>query len=64
MFKNKLSQITQSPATQSKITPFSQSQAQVPAPVLVTQDLDSIGDVPATPRAGSKKAPRQSKPSA
>ena len=41
-----------------------QSQAQVPAPVLVTQDVDSIGDVPATPRAGSKKAPRQSKPSA
>ena len=42
----------------------SQSQSQVPAPVLVTQDVDSIGDVPATPRAGSKKAPRQSKPSA
>jgi cold shock protein len=42
----------------------SQSQTQVPAPVLVTQDVDSIGDVPATPRAGSKKAPRQSKPSA
>ncbi len=42
----------------------SQAQAQVPAPVLVTQDVDSIGDVPATPRAGSKKAPRQSKPSA
>ena len=40
------------------------AQAQVPAPVLVTQDVDSIGDVPATPRAGSKKAPRQSKPSA
>jgi hypothetical protein len=32
--------------------------------VLVTQDVDSIGDVPATPHAGSKKAPRQSKPSA
>jgi len=41
-----------------------QVQTQVPAPVLVTQDVDSIGDVPATPRAGSKKAPRQSKPSA
>jgi CspA family cold shock protein len=41
-----------------------QVQTQVPAPVLVTQDVDSIGDVPATPHAGSKKAPRQSKPSA
>lgn len=38
------------------------AQSQVPAPVLVTQDVDSTGDVPATPRAGSKKAPRQSKP--
>ena len=35
-----------------------------PAPAPATQEVDSIGDVPATPRAGSKKAPRQSKPSA
>ena len=34
-----------------------------PAPV-ATHAADSVGDVPATPRAGSKKAPRQSKPSA
>jgi len=34
------------------------------APSHVKQEVDSIGDVPATPRAGSKKAPRQSKPSA
>jgi cold shock CspA family protein len=33
-----------------------------PAPV--KQDVDSVGDVPATPRAVAKKAPRQSKPSA
>jgi hypothetical protein len=35
-----------------------------PAPAPVKQDVDSVGDVPATPRAVAKKAPRQSKPSA
>ena len=35
-----------------------------PAPEPAKQEVDSVGDVPATPRAGSKKAPRQSKPSA
>jgi hypothetical protein len=30
----------------------------------VKQEVDSVGDVPATPRASAKKAPRQSKPSA
>jgi hypothetical protein len=34
------------------------------APAPVKQDVDSVGDVPATPRAVAKKAPRQSKPSA
>jgi hypothetical protein len=38
--------------------------APAPAPEPAKQEVDSIGDVPATPRAGSKKAPRQSKPSA
>jgi cold shock CspA family protein len=37
--------------------------AEAPAPV-ETHTADSVGDVPATPRVGSKKAPRQSKPSA
>jgi CspA family cold shock protein len=41
-----------------------QSTPATPAPAPATQEVDSIGDVPATPRAGSKKAPRQSKPSA
>ena len=41
-----------------------QSTPAAPAPAPATQEVDSIGDVPATPRAGSKKAPRQSKPSA
>ncbi len=40
-----------------------QTQSPAPAPV-ATHTADSVGDVPATPRAGSKKAPRQSKPSA
>ena len=38
--------------------------APAPAPEPAKQEVDSVGDVPATPRAGSKKAPRQSKPSA
>jgi len=40
-----------------------QAPAPAPAPV-ATHTADSVGDVPATPRVGSKKAPRQSKPSA
>ena len=52
------------PQHQSRSPDSAPVRAQAPAPVLVTQDVDSIGDVPATPRAGSKKAPRQSKPSA
>ena len=51
----------QSSRTQS--TPAA-APALAPAPAPATQEVDSIGDVPATPRAGSKKAPRQSKPSA
>ncbi len=54
----------QSSRTQS--TPAAAAAAPAPAlaPTPATQEVDSIGDVPATPRAGSKKAPRQSKPSA
>jgi hypothetical protein len=35
-----------------------------PAPAPAKQEVNSVGDVPATPRAVAKKAPRQSKPSA
>ena len=48
----------------------SQSQHVAPSPTPastsapVKQEVDSVGDVPATPRAVSKKTPRQSKPSA
>jgi hypothetical protein len=48
----------------------SQSQHVAPSPAPastsapVKQEVDSVGDVPATPRAVSKKTPRQSKPSA
>ena len=52
----------QSSRTQS--TPAAPAPAPAAAPAPATQEVDSIGDVPATPRAGSKKAPRQSKPSA
>ena len=38
--------------------------APTPAPAPANKEADSVGDVPATPRAVSKKAPRQSKPSA
>ena len=38
--------------------------ADTPAPAPIKKEVDSVGDVPATPRAVSKKAPRQSKPSA
>lgn len=45
----------------------SQHVAPAPAPVSTTtpatQEVDSVGDIPATPRAVSKKTPRQSKPS-
>ena len=51
----------QSSRTQSTTTATT---APAAAPSHVKQEVDSIGDVPATPRAGSKKAPRQSKPSA
>jgi hypothetical protein len=46
----------------------SQSQQVAPSPTPVStstpvkQEVDSVGDVPATPRAVSKKTPRQSKP--
>jgi len=50
----------QSSRTQSTPAPAAPTPVDAPA----TQEVDSIGDVPATPRAGSKKAPRQSKPSA
>ena len=47
----------------------SQSQHVAPSPAPVstttpaTQEVNSVGDIPATPRAVSKKTPRQSKPS-
>jgi len=46
----------------------SQSQHVAPSPTPAststpaTQEVDSVGDIPATPRAVSKKTPRQSKP--
>jgi len=48
----------------------SQSQHVAPSPTPAStsapakQEVDSVGDVPATPRTVSKKTPRQSKPSA
>ena len=49
---------------QSSRTQSTPATAPAPAPEPAKQEVDSVGDVPATPRAGSKKAPRQSKPSA
>ena len=49
---------------QSSRTQSTPAPAPAPAPEPAKQEVDSVGDVPATPRAGSKKAPRQSKPSA
>jgi hypothetical protein len=47
-------------SSRAQSTPAAAPAAAAPA----KQEVDSVGDVPATPRAGSKKAPRQSKPSA
>lgn len=54
----------QSSRTQSAASPAPAPTAAPVAPAPAKQEVDSVGDVPATPRAGSKKAPRQSKPSA
>ena len=54
----------QSSRTQSAAAPAPAPASAAPTPAPAKQEVDSVGDVPATPRAGSKKAPRQSKPSA
>jgi CspA family cold shock protein len=47
------------PSTSSQSQPSEPASTTTPA----TQEVDSVGDVPATPRTVSKKTPRQSKPS-
>ena len=49
---------------QSSRTQSTPATAPAPAPEPAKQEVDSVGDVPATPRPTTKKAPRQSKPSA
>lgn len=52
---------SRSPAS-SQSQPPAPSPAPAPAAAPAKHEVDSVGDVPATPRAVSKKTPRQSKP--
>ena len=51
-------------SSQSQPPAPSPAPASAPTPAPEKHGVDSVGDVPATPRAVSKKTPRQSKPSA
>jgi CspA family cold shock protein len=55
------SRLDRNSSSQSQHVAPSPASASTSAPV--KQEVDSVGDIPATPRAVSKKTPRQSKPS-
>lgn len=61
-YSERPSRLDRNSSSQSQHVAPSPAPASTSAPV--KQEVDSVGDVPATPRAVSKKTPRQSKPSA
>ena len=61
-YSERPSRLDRNSSSQSQHVAPSPTPASTSAPV--KQEVDSVGDVPATPRAVSKKTPRQSKPSA